>query len=131
MPLLSNNPKGAKLSNVLSFNNCSFSSSEKKRKFCIETHYFFRISRAKSLTLLYMRQSNGNFKLRPPPPPPPSPGKPRAFGYLLCPGSGEFVLCPRGVRKIEPEVSGFKKLFFLAPKSLTALKRVFGRDVRV
>ena len=41
-------------------------------------------------------------------PPPPPPGKPRAFYYLLCPGSGEFDLCLRGVGKIEPEVSGFK-----------------------
>ena len=27
---------------------------------------------------------------------PPPPGKPRAFDYLLCPGSGEFDLCLRG-----------------------------------
>ena len=38
----------------------------------------------------------------------PFPGKPRAFDYLLCPGSGEFDLCLRGVGKIESEVSGFK-----------------------
>ena len=45
-------------------------------------------------------------KLQHPPPPPP-PGKDRAFDFLLCPGSGEFDLCLRGVGKIEPEVSGF------------------------
>ena len=42
---------------------------------------------------------------------PPSPlllGKPRAFDCLLCPGSGEFDLCLRGVGKIEPEESGLK-----------------------
>ena len=36
------------------------------------------------------------------------PGKPRAFDYFLCPGSGEFDLYLGGVGKIEPEVSGFK-----------------------
>ena len=40
--------------------------------------------------------------------PPPSPGKPRAFDYFLCPGSGEFDLYLGGVGKIEPEVSGLK-----------------------
>ena len=36
------------------------------------------------------------------------PGKPRAFDYFLCPGSGEFDFYLGGVGKIEPEVSGFK-----------------------
>ena len=31
-----------------------------------------------------MRRSNRNFNI------PPTPGKPRAFDYFLCPGSGEF-----------------------------------------
>ena len=38
---------------------------------------------------------------------PPS-GKPRAFDYFPCLGSGEFDLHLGGVEKIEPEVSGFK-----------------------
>ena len=71
-----------------------------------------------------MRRSNRNFNI----PPPPHPGeKSRAFDYLLCPGSGEFDLCLREVGKIEPEVSGFKRFFFRTPKSLTAIKHVFGR----
>ena len=41
----------------------------------------------------------------------PPPGKPRAFDYSLCPGSGELDLCLRGVGKIEPEVLGFKCFF--------------------
>ena len=57
-----------------------------------------------------MRRSNRNFNI--PPPPPPPPGKPRAFDYLLSPGSGEFDLCLRGAGKIEPKVSGFKSFFF-------------------
>ena len=63
--------------------------------------------------------------------PPPTPGKPRAFDYLLCPGSVEFDLCLRGVGKIEQEVLGFKCFFFRVAKSLTAIKHVFGRDRRV
>ena len=59
------------------------------------------------------------------------PGKPRAFDYLLCPGSGKFDCGLRGVGKIEPEVSGFKWFFFRAPKTLKAIKHVFGRDGRV
>ena len=49
-----------------------------------------------------MRRSNRNFNI------PPSPGKPRAFDYTLCPGSGEFDLSQCGVGKIEPDVLGFK-----------------------
>ena len=41
-------------------------------------------------------------------PPPLPPGKPRAFDYFLCPGSGEFDLYQGGVGKLEPEVSGLK-----------------------
>ena len=68
--------------------------------------------------------------------PHPPPGKPWGFDYLLCPGSGEFDLCLRGVGKIEPEVSGFK-WFFLGPQvtnsyknmSLDKMKEFKGRDV--
>ena len=44
-------------------------------------------------------------------PPSPRPGKPRAFDYFMCPGSGEFDLYLSGVGKIEPEVLGFKYFF--------------------
>ena len=68
----------------------------------------------------------------------PPKGKPRAFDYLLCPGSGEFDLCLRGVGKIEPEVSNdfinyyYYFFFFLGgggggAKSLIAIKHMFGR----
>ena len=50
-----------------------------------------------------MRRSNRNFNI--------PLGKPRAFDYLLCPGSGEFDLCRHGVGKIEPEVSGLNESF--------------------
>ena len=53
-------------------------------------------------------------------PPPPPPGKPRAFDYFLCPGSGEFDLYLGEVGKIEQEVLGFSAFFFRAPKSLIA-----------
>ena len=63
-----------------------------------------------------MRRSNRNFNI------PPPPGKPRAFDYFLCPGVGNLtdkafpgvgnLTLPGGVGKIEPEVSGFKSLFF-------------------
>ena len=47
------------------------------------------------------------------------PGKARAFNYLLCPGSGEFDICLRGVGKIEPEVSGS---FFLGSEVANSYK---------
>ena len=63
-----------------------------------------------------MHRSNRNFNI------PPPPGKPRAFDYFLCPGVGSLtgkafpgvgsLTLPGWVGKIEPEVSGFKSLFF-------------------
>ena len=54
----------------------------------------------------------------------PPPGKPRAFDYVLCPGSGEFDFCLGVVGKIEPEVSGFN-FFFRSLKLLTAMNTCF------
>ena len=53
-----------------------------------------------------------------------SPPSPRAFDYLLCPGSEEFDLCPRGVGKIETEVSGFEK-----NTCLDEMEELKGRDI--
>ena len=90
--------------------------------------YPCRVQKAKKLCADQIKTSSS------PPPPPPRrpPGIPRAFDYLLCPASGEFDLCLRGVGKIEAVVSGFRCCFFFrTPKSLTAIKHVFGRDGRV
>ena len=81
-----------------------------------------------------MRRSNRDFNILPIP-----PGKPRAFDYFLCPESGEFDFCLGGVGKIEPELSKVSKdFFFLAPKSLTAIKTCLdemeefkGRDIAI
>ena len=71
---------------------------------------------------------------------------PRAFDYFLCPGVGNLtdkafpgvgnLTLPGGVGKIEPEVSGFKSLFFLGggggvTEVANSYKHVFGRDGRV
>ena len=61
---------------------------------------------------------------------PPARGKPRAFDYFLCPGSGEFDLYLGGVEKIEPEVSGFKWFSFSGAEVANSYKHVFGRDGR-
>ena len=61
------------------------------------------------------------------PPPPPFPGKPRAFDQLLCPGSGEFDLCLRGVGKIEPGVSGSNDFFSGAEVANSYKTRVWTR----
>ena len=71
-----------------------------------------------------MCRSNRNLNI-------PPPGKPRAFDYFLCPGSGEFDLYLGGVGKIEPEVSGFKWFSFSGAEVANSYKHVFGRDGRV
>ena len=63
--------------------------------------------------------------------PPPPPGKPRAFDYFLCPGSGKLDLYQGGVGKIEPEVSGFKWFSFSGTEVTNSYKHVFGWDGRV
>ena len=72
-----------------------------------------------------MYRSNRNFNI------PSPPGKPRAFDYFLCPGSGEFDLYLGGVGKIESEVSGFKWFSFSGAEVTNSYKHVFGRDGRV
>ena len=62
-----------------------------------------------------MHRSNRNFNI------PPAPGKPRAFDYLLCPGSGEFDVYLGGVGKIEQKCQASSDFLFRAPKSLTAI----------
>ena len=78
-----------------------------------------------------MRGSNRNFN----PPPPPHPGKPRAFDYFMCPGSGEFgwlglteggefdlYLGGWGKLNRKCQVSGVF-FFFREPKSITTVAR--------
>ena len=60
-----------------------------------------------------------------------TPGKPRAFDYFLCPGSGEFGLYMGGVGKIEPEVSGFKRFSLSCAEVTNSYKHVFSRDGRL
>ena len=65
------------------------------------------------LVEVVLHRSSRNFN----PPPPPPRGKPRAFDYFLCPGSGEFDLCLGVVGKIEP-----------GAEVANSYKHVFGRD---
>ena len=77
------------------------------------------------LSSVVMHRSNRNFNVFPP------PGKPRAFDYFVCPGSGEFDLYLGGVGKIEPEVSGLKLFSFSGAEVTNSYNNVFGRDGRV
>ena len=60
-----------------------------------------------------MYRSNRNFNI--------PPGKPRAFDYFLCPGSGEFDLYRVGWGKLNQKCQASSDFLFRAPKSLIAI----------
>ena len=84
---------------------------------------------------VWLRNAPIKSKLQHPPPPPPraNPGHltiscAREWGiWRVRPSRGWGIWpCLGGVGKIEPEVSGFKSLFWGLPKSLTAINTCLG-----
>ena len=86
--------------------------------YCLPTSTIEKAVDAKPTRSRCFSDSNASIKSKLQHPP---PGKPRAFDYFLCSGSGEFDRYLGGVGKIELEVSGFKWFSFRAPKSLIAI----------